>query len=55
LPTKLSKLIGKLKDFQLIEFLLRMPRLLFLATDILFLLIHNFKVRNGLKVKKEVR
>jgi len=55
LPTKLLKLIGKPKDFQLTESLLKMLQLLFLATDILFLLIHNFKVKNGLKVKKEVK
>jgi len=28
---------------------------LFLAIDILSLSIHNFKVKNGLKVKKEVK
>jgi hypothetical protein len=52
---KLDKLIGKPKDFQLIESLLRMHQLLSLATDILSSLIHNSKVKNGSKVKKEVK
>jgi len=51
----LIKPSGKHKDFQLIEFLLKTPPLLFLATDIHSLLILNFKVRNGLRVKKEVK
>tara|TARA_B110001469_G_C9564205_1_gene279850 strand:+ start:77 stop:250 length:174 start_codon:yes stop_codon:yes gene_type:complete len=52
---KLDKLIGKPKDFQLIEFLSRTPPSLYLATDTHSSLIHNFKVKNGSKVKKEVK
>jgi hypothetical protein len=54
LLTQLIKLFGRLKGFQLIEFLSKTLLLSFPATDIHFLLIHNFKVKNGLKVKKEV-
>jgi hypothetical protein len=54
LQTLLIKLFGNNKDSQLIEYLLRMPQLLFLAIDTHSLLIHNFKDRNGSKVKKVV-
>jgi len=53
LPMIQIKLYGRHKDYQLIEFLLKMLLLLFLVTDTHFLLIHNFKDKNGLKVKKE--
>jgi len=55
LLTLLIKLSGKHKDFQLIESLLKTPLLLSPVTDTHSLLIHNSKVKNGLKVKKEVK
>jgi len=51
LPIKPS---GKHKDFQPIESLLRMLLSLSLATDTHSSSIHNSRVKNGLRVKKEV-
>ena len=51
LPIKLS---GKHKDFRPIESLLRTLQSSSPVTDSHFSLIHNFKVSNGLRVRKEV-
>jgi hypothetical protein len=54
LPTLLIKLSGKHKDFQLIESPLRTLLSSSLAIDTHSSLIHNFRVKSGSRVKKEV-
>jgi hypothetical protein len=51
----LIKPYGRLKVSQLIEFLLKMLLLLFLATDTHSLSILNCKVKNGSEVEKELK
>jgi hypothetical protein len=55
LPMLLIKPYGRLKVSQLIEFLLKMLLLLFLATDTHSLSILNCKVKNGSEVEKELK
>jgi len=54
-PTLQIKPSGKHKDSQPIESLLRMLLSSSLATDTHSSSIHNSKVKNGLRVKKEVK